>query len=119
MKIKFLLDENLNPRLKQALLRFDPTIDVLRVGDFGTPPLGTSDPDILLYLDHSQRLLVTDNRHTLPHYAAAHFTAGKHHWGVFLTNAQFSLNRLAEGMYLLWEASEAEEWINQLDWLPT
>jgi hypothetical protein len=35
MKIRFLLDENLNPRIKLALLHQDPKIDVLRVGDLG------------------------------------------------------------------------------------
>jgi hypothetical protein len=32
MKIRFLLDECESPRLKTALLRFNPAIDVLRVG---------------------------------------------------------------------------------------
>ncbi|MDJ0516033.1 MAG: hypothetical protein QNJ74_07115 [Trichodesmium sp. MO_231.B1] len=46
MKIRFLIDENLSPRLKQALLRFNFNIDVLRVGDDGAPEFGTLDPDI-------------------------------------------------------------------------
>jgi hypothetical protein len=37
MKIRFLLDENLNPRIKVGLLHHDPAIDVLRVGDLGAP----------------------------------------------------------------------------------
>ena len=47
MKVRFLLDENLSPRLITALHRLDPAIDILRVGDEGTPPLGTDDPTIL------------------------------------------------------------------------
>jgi hypothetical protein len=35
MKVRFLLDEHLSPRLKTALLRLAPTADVLRVGDPG------------------------------------------------------------------------------------
>jgi hypothetical protein len=35
MKVRFLLDENLSPRLKAALLRLNPAIDVVRVGDPG------------------------------------------------------------------------------------
>ena len=30
MKVRFLLDENLPPRLKTALLRLNPTVDVVR-----------------------------------------------------------------------------------------
>jgi hypothetical protein len=33
MKVRFLLDECESPRLKTALLRFNPAIDVLRVGE--------------------------------------------------------------------------------------
>ena len=62
MKVRFLLDENLPPRLKVAILRFNPAIDVLRVGAPDTPPLGTLDPELLRYLELSQRLLVTNNR---------------------------------------------------------
>ena len=31
MKVRFLLDENLSPRLKAALLRLNPAIDVIRL----------------------------------------------------------------------------------------
>ena len=61
MKVRFLLDENLSPRLKVALLRLNPIVDVVRVGDPDAPPLGTRDPDVLRYLETSQRLLVTSN----------------------------------------------------------
>ena len=59
MNVCFLLDENLDPRLKAALLRRDPTIDVLRVGEPSTPELGTLDPDILRYLAGAGRALST------------------------------------------------------------
>jgi hypothetical protein len=39
MKVHFLLDENLSLKLKVAVLRLNPTIDILRVGDPDAPPL--------------------------------------------------------------------------------
>ena len=51
MKVRFLLDENLSPRLKLAVFRLNPELDILRVGDPGTPSLGTLDPEILIYLE--------------------------------------------------------------------
>jgi hypothetical protein len=50
MKVKFILDENLSPRLKIAVLRLNPEIDILRVGDENAPKLGTLDPDVLISL---------------------------------------------------------------------
>ena len=60
MKIRFLLDENLPHKLKLAIWRLNPEIDIVRVGDPDAPLLGTSDPELLRYLEISQRLLVTD-----------------------------------------------------------
>ena len=36
MKVRFLLDENLSPRLKMAVLRLQPDIDILRIGEPNT-----------------------------------------------------------------------------------
>ena len=66
MKVKFILDENLSPRLKIAVLRLNTEIDILRVSDENAPKLGTLDPDVLIYLGISQRLLITDNRTSMP-----------------------------------------------------
>ena len=37
----------------EKLLRLNPAIDVLRIGDLDTPPLGTLAPEILRYLERS------------------------------------------------------------------
>jgi hypothetical protein len=83
VKVRFLLDENLSPRLKVAVLRLNPAIDILRVGEPNAPPLGTLDPDVLRYLELSQRLLVTDNRTSMPEHLEAHWAEGGHIWGLF------------------------------------
>jgi len=72
MKIRFLLDENLPPRIEGALRDLDAQIDVIRVGDPGTPTLGTLDPDILTYLESSQRVLVTGNHRSIQAPGSAH-----------------------------------------------
>ena len=118
MKVCFLLDENLPPRLKAALRRYDPAIDVLRVGDEGAPPLGTLDPDILRYLENHQRLLVTDNRSTIPSHIEEHTAEGGHHWGIVWTRPGMRIGPLAEALYLIWVASEADEWLDRTEWIP-
>jgi len=119
MRMRFLLDENLNPRFKSALLHRDPTIDVLQIGDAGALPRGTLDPDILIELERTQRALITDNRKSIPGHIVDHFAAGGHHWGIFMiVQTQVSFGQLSEELYLLWEASEATEWIDKRQWLP-
>jgi hypothetical protein len=118
MKVRFLLDENLSPRLKVALLRLNPAIDVVRVGEPGAPPLEMPDPDILKYLETSQRVLVTFNRTSMPAHLETHWATGGHIWGLFWIRSGTPIGRLAQELVLIWEASEAEEWIDRLSWVP-
>ncbi len=118
MKVRFLLDESEAPRLKTALLRLNPAIDVLRVGDPGAPALGTPDPDMLRYLELAQRMLITSNRTSMPAHLEAHWAAGGHLWGLLWIRPGTPTGKLAQELCLIWEASEAEEWHNQLDWVP-
>jgi len=118
MKVRFLPDENEPPRLKTALLRYNSTIDVLRAGEPGTPQFGTLDPDLLHYLELSQRALVTSNRTSMPAHIQVHWAAGGHLWGVFYTRSGTPIGLLAREIFLIWEASEAEEWIDRIDWIP-
>ena len=118
MKVRFLLDENLSPRLKTAVLRFNPMLDILRVGDEGAPTLKTQDPDILRYVEHAQRLLVTKNRASIPMHVANHLASGGHHCGVFRVRPKATIGQLADELCLIWEASEAEEWVDQMRWIP-
>lgn len=118
MKTRFLLDENLSPRLKIAVLHFNPLIDILCVGEPNAPSLGTLDPDILRYLELSQRLLVTNNRTSMPEHLEAHWTAGGEIWGLFWVRPNTPIGQLAEELYVIWETSEAEEWKHIVDWIP-
>jgi Domain of unknown function (DUF5615) len=56
------LDENLDPKVKIAVVRLSPVADVLRVGDPGIPSLSTADPDLLRFCEVAQRILVTADR---------------------------------------------------------
>jgi hypothetical protein len=118
MKMRFLLDEHMALRVKPAVLHRNPLIDVLRIGEPGAPPPATPDPAVLDYLYNAQRALITKNRRSmLQHYSEA-MTAGKTHWGIFIVTPNLAIRELAEQIELLWEASEAEEWIDRLMSLP-
>lgn len=109
MKPSFLLDENLSPRLKLAILRLNSEIDILRVGDINTPALGTLDPEILIYLEKSQRILLTDNRKSMPEHIQAHWNNGGFIWGLFWLRPKATIRELAEDIVLIWETTEAAE----------
>jgi len=118
VKICFLIDENLSPRVAQALRNMDAEIEVLRVGDPGAPPLGALDPDILNYLHSKQCALVTDNRTSMPEHLAAHIAAGRHHGGIFWIRPTTSFKALVNALFMIWATTKAQEWVDCTDWLP-
>lgn len=118
MKVRFLLDENLSPQLQAGVWRRIGAVDILRVGDRGAPPLETPDEELLRYLEGEQRLLVTNNRTSMPDHLVAHHSAGGHHWGLVWIRPGASLGQVIETLTLIWQASEAEEWRDRLEWIP-
>lgn len=113
-----MLDENLSPNLKIALLRHSPAIDVLRIGDRGAPPLGIADPTILRFLEDNRRLLITENRATMGVHGAQYLETGRHHWGIVRIRPGAAVGQVIASVLLIWDVSEAEEWIDVFDWIP-
>ncbi|MFM5981897.1 MAG: hypothetical protein ACKO9I_15285, partial [Sphaerospermopsis kisseleviana] len=108
MKIRFLLDENLSPKIKFAVLRLNPAIDIVRVGDPDAPPLGTLDLELLRYLEVSERLLVTDNRNSMSGHLEEHWASGGRIWRVMWLRPGTTLGSWAEAIFLLWETTDSE-----------
>lgn len=118
MKVRYLLDENLSPRLKMAVLRLNSKIDILRIGDPNTLSLSSLDPEVLIYLERSQRLLIIDNRASMPNHLQTHWQSGKHIWGLLWVRPNTAMRVLVQELVLIWETTEAEDWRDCLDWIP-
>ena len=95
------------------------TLTVLKLWLVGDAfDLGTLDPDILRYVEVTRRFLVTDNRRSIPGHLKVHWAAGGHVWGIGWVRPQTTLGRLVEELCLIWGASEADEWLDRVEWLP-
>jgi hypothetical protein len=76
--LRSLIDENLPPVYQTQLLRRKPELTVWMVGDPGTPPKGTLDPEILLWCEQNQFVLVTNNRRSMPVHLIDHLNQNRH-----------------------------------------
>ena len=115
---RFLLDEHVPHAIQSQLLRLDAEIDVLAVGQPLAPPKGTSDADILAWIEKTGYILVTGNRRTIPGHVQAHYAAGHRIPGLLLLRRGASLGEVIEELYLLWAASDAEEYVDRILYLP-
>lgn len=117
-QVRYLIDESVRLSVVAALRRAEPAIDVWRVGQSGMPPFGSPDPDVLVFCEQQQRLLVSLDRSSMPTHVAAHQAAGGHTWGLLLITRGFSLRQILDDLLLIWTASAAEEWRDTLHYLP-
>jgi len=63
----FLLDENMPHRaIRKLLRRREPEIRVWVVGQLDAPALGSRDPELLVWIEQHDCLLVTRNRASMP-----------------------------------------------------
>jgi len=107
-----------NRAIQRQLRRLDTRIEVLAIGDPGAPPAGTSDPDILVWLEENSYILVTENRSTLPVHLSDHFAAGRHIPGVLWIRPGVGIGRIIEELHLIWFASTADEYQDRMLFIP-
>jgi len=116
--LRFLFDEHVPQAIQSRLLRLDARIDILVIGQPLAPPKGTSDPDILTWIEKTGYILVTGNRRTIPGHVRAHYAAGHCVPGILLLKRGASVGQIIEQLYLLWAASDAKEYVDRLLYLP-
>src|SRR5438876_8684909 len=90
MPLSFVLDEQLRGPLWNAILRHNARgsypLDVVRVGDEPLLPLSALDPEVLLWAEQHGRILITEDKRTMPGHLTAHLAAGRHSPGILLVS---------------------------------
>ena len=118
MSLKYLLDENVDPSYKTQLHRRNPDIVMWVVGEPGVPPRGTLDPEILLWCEEYDFVLVTNNRTSMPVHLVDHITAGCHVPGIFLLNPKLTMGQNIDELIVVAEGSFDNEYQDQIVNLP-
>ncbi len=117
-KIRYLLDENINPVLRSALLKRDANLVVWQIGMLGVPDFGTLDPEILVWCEENDFILVTRNRQSMPVHLAEHLAVRQYANGIFTLNENMSVGETVDELILIASASELEEYRNLILYLP-
>jgi hypothetical protein len=120
--LRFVLDEHLRGRLWWAIDRHNLggglPIDAVRVGDPPDLPLGTPDPDILLWAERDGRIVITLDVHTMPAHLANHLATGHHSPGVFLVRQGASLAQIVSYLELAAHAGDPADYIDRVTYIP-
>ncbi len=121
MKVRFLLDEHIPTYVADAIASRNPEIFVLQVGqDADAPEKRTLDSDVIRFAGSNEYALVSFDKRTLKKDADDFVDFGNRTWGVFILpdGNRLSAGRIADELNLIWVSSEAEEWIDRVEFLP-
>lgn len=122
MALIYVLDEHLRGPLWDCVQRHNARgpdqLDAIRVGDAKGIPLGITDPDLLTWAESEARILVSQDRRTLPAYLDDHLKRGHHSPGIFMIRPAARLNVVLEFLVVAAHASHPEEWKDRIAFLP-
>ena len=76
------------------------------------------DPVVLAWAAQDDRIVVTHDRATLPHFAYERVVAGEPMPGVFVINDRLPVGQAIEEILLVATCSEASEWTGKVLYLP-
>ncbi len=115
MRVRFQADADLNQIIVKATLRLEPSID------FQTAPAaglaGLDDAHVLKLAAEQGRILVSHDRKTMPTHFGQFIALGNSP-GVLIVSRKLPIAQVAEELFLIWSASEPEEWVNRIRSLP-
>jgi len=114
----FLLDEHIPLVIRERLKQIAPGLRVYITGDNDTPPKGTRDSDLLVWIEIHDCLLVTNNRSTMPVHLSEHLANGLHIPGIVQLPRRMNVGAILDDLLLIWELSRPEEFRDQIIYPP-
>jgi hypothetical protein len=113
MRIRYLADASLRDAIVIGCLRREPAIDFLFA--HAAKLEGVSDPEVLAFATHQDRIRVTSDFRTMPHHFGNFLGANGQCAGVFLVEQRAPLADVIHALVLIWSAGE---WRNRVVEIP-
>jgi predicted nuclease of predicted toxin-antitoxin system len=115
LRVRFLADQNLNDDIVSGVLRRLPEIDFETAYEAGLEE--ASDPELLSFAAKEGKILVTHDRKTMPTYFGR-LIETQNSAGVLIISQNCEIARAIEELILVWEVSDAEEYLNLIRTIP-
>jgi len=113
--VRFQADADLRQSIVSGVIRREPMLDFKSANEANLE--GIKDPEVLAIAANDGRLLVTHDRKTMP-AEFGKFILSKKSCGVLILSQKLPISEAIDSLILVWGASTAEEWHNQIMTLP-
>ena len=115
MKIAFQADNDIDQTIVRILWQVEPVMDFRTANEVDLH--GLDDLAVLELATLEKRVLVSSDQSTMPlHFAE--FIQSNTSYGLLIAPQSLSLKMVAYEILMIWTASDAEEWINRIAYLP-
>lgn len=114
--MRLLFDENFDQRILRGLRLQIPNLDYLIAQE--TNLGGQSDAHLLAWAAENQRIIITHDVNTVPKYAYERIAAGEPVAGVIIVPEDLAIGVAIEELAMLIECCEAEEFVDQVKYVP-
>ena len=114
-EIRFQADAELRQAIVTGAIRRQPNLDFQSANEAGLE--GIKDPEVLTIAARDGRVLVTHDRKTMP-TEFGQFIISQTSSGVLILSQNLPISEAINAIILVWEASTAEEWLNQIMTFP-
>ncbi len=115
MRPRFQADADFNNKIVTGLRRREPSVDIRGARDGEV--IGKLDPEVLLIAADAGRILLTHDRTTMPGYFAELLQV-RSSPGVLIVTQDLDIGTAIEDILLIWAATDAGEWTDQIGFLP-
>jgi hypothetical protein len=114
-EIRFQADADLRQAIVTGAIRREPNLDFRSANEAGLE--GIKDPEVLALAAQDCRVLVTHDRKTIP-TEFGQFITSQTSSGVLILSQNLPIGEAINAIILIWKASTAEEWIDQIMTFP-
>ena len=123
MPLRYLLDEDLRGGgLWQAIQQHNTSsphpLDAVRVGDPPDLPLGTLDPDVLIWAEREVRVLLSRDQRSLPQHRTAHLQGGRRSPGIFIIFKGNAVPAILDFLVLVAYAGDPLVYQDRVEYIP-
>jgi hypothetical protein len=114
-RVRFQADADLRQSIVTGIIRKQPDLNFQSANEAELE--GIKDPEVLEIAARDGRVLVTHDRKTMP-TEFGQYILSRTSSGVLILSQSLPIREAMDAIILVWEASTAEEWINQIMTFP-
>jgi Domain of unknown function (DUF5615) len=113
---RFLADQDFNDHIVRGVQRREPAVEFLRARELGIEE--RSDTEVLAHAAAGSWIVVSHDVNTMTAAANARLATGQPLAGLLLVHQRDPIAPIIDDLILIWATTEAEEWANQVRFLP-